>query len=519
MPNPSRRSFLRALASLPAAAASWNCGGQRAAGPLRNVLFLCSDDHAAYVLGAYGNTVVRTPNLDRLAAQGARFDAAFANCPFCTPSRQSVITGRYPHASGVTLLQTPLAEEQVTIADHLKQSGFKTAAVGKMHFNSKLKHGFDYRIDSEDHDAYLAENPARKPPPDQPYKPVWQPFRVPAREWLNADRLPGTGYPHPADPENQGLYDEDFLGTYFVRQAADFMAQHRDERMCVWLSFYEPHSPYNFPIEDAKNHDPARVPLPQPGPEDGRWVPAIFRDIAEVDRRGIVAAYYNSVEYLDRNIGRALDALDELGLAESTLVVYVGDHGYLLNHHGRFEKHMMWDEAVRVPLLIRDPRAPGRSVAALVEMVDLVPTILDALGAPPMPSAQGRSLLPLIHGKADDHRDFVFSEYFHDNKAMVRTERWKYIYTTGEKDLQLGYETGFGPSGPLRRLYDLHNDPNETRNVAEDPANASVVDELEQRMLSVFLETDPRAPRIPADLPRTDALAWFLEPPETSADR
>jgi choline-sulfatase len=513
----NRRSFLRGLAAGPAAALL-GCGG-RAAQPLRHVLFLSSDDHAAYVLGAYGNSLIRTPNLNRLAAQGVRFDAAYANCPICTPSRQSVITGRYPHAAGVTLLGTPLAEEQVTIAEHLKEFGFQTAAIGKMHFNSQLKHGFDHRIDAENYDAHLAKKPARKPPPGQRYKPIWRPFQVPAREWLNADRLPGTGYPRPANPENQGLYDEDFLGTYFVRQATEFLARHRDERMCVWLSFYEPHSPFNFPIEDANNYDPARVPLPKPGPEDDRWIPAIFRELSEEDRRGIIAAYYNSVEYLDRNIGRALDALEDLGLTDKTLVVYVSDHGYLLNHHGRFEKHMMWEEAVRVPLLIRDPRSPSRVVKALVEMVDLVPTILEALGVPPMPSAQGRSLMPLVRGETDRHRDFVFSEYLHDNKAMVRTERWKYIYTTGEKDLQLGYATGFGPSGPLGRLYDLASDPAETRNVANDPANAAIVEELEQRMLSVFLQTDPRAPRLPAGLSRVEALAWFLQPPEETGDK
>lgn len=178
---------------------------------VRNVLVISSDDHAAYAMGAYGNDAIRTPNLDRLASQGVRFDRAYVNCPFCTPSRQSLITGRYPHGCGVTLLQTPLAEEQLTIADHLGALGFKTAAVGKMHFNSDLKHGFDFRIDSRDHDAHLTQQPARKPPADVPYKPVWMPFRVPAREWLNADRLPGTGYPRPGDAENQGLYDDDFL--------------------------------------------------------------------------------------------------------------------------------------------------------------------------------------------------------------------------------------------------------------------------------------------------------------------
>ena len=186
--------------------ATFACGSQveEPKKEIRNVLFISSDDHAAYVMGAYGNSIIQTPNLDRLAASGARFDSAYVNCPFCTPSRQSIITGKLPHATGVTLVRTALSEDEVTIADHLKGFGFKTAAVGKMHFNSDLTHGFDYRIDGKDHDAYLAEHPARKPPPEIPYKPVWRPFGTPARDWLNAGVLPGTAYPRPGNFENQG---------------------------------------------------------------------------------------------------------------------------------------------------------------------------------------------------------------------------------------------------------------------------------------------------------------------------
>ncbi len=318
----------------------------------------------------------------------------------------------------MTLVQTPLAEEQITIADHLSDLGFKTAAIGKMHFNSDLKHGFEHRVDAKDHDAYLAENPARTPPADQPYKPVWRPFRVSAREWLNADRLPGTGYPRPGDPENQGLYDEDSLGKFYVRLAIDFMKRNRDDRLCVWLSFYEPHSPFNFPIEYAAKHDPSEVPLPEASPEDDRWIPAEFRDISSDDKRGIVASYYNSVAHLDDNVGAMLDALEELGLDDSTLVVYVSDHGHLLDHHRRFEKHMMWEEVVRVPMIVRYPGLEPRTESALVEMVDLTPTILDVLGAPPMEGQNGRSLLALLQGETGEHRDVVFR-----NTSMT-TKRW-----------------------------------------------------------------------------------------------
>ncbi len=500
---------------------------------IRNLLFIMGDDHAAYALGAYGNSLIRTPNLDRLAAQGIRFDGAYVNSPICTASRQSLITGRLPHAVGVTLLSTPLSSEEVTIADHLKRFGFRTGAVGKMHFNGNREmlrrvgfdeeviskadnhHGFDYRIDGEDHDRYLAEHPARKPPEDLRYKPLWQPFRVPAREWLNADMLPGTGYPKPGDLNNQGLYDEDSLGTFFARRAIDFLRENRNERMCLWLSFYEPHSPFNFPIEYADKYDPADMPLPAVGLEDERWIPAIFRELAEEDKRGIVASYYASVEYLDKNVGLVLDALDRLGLVASTLVVYAGDHGYLLGHHGRFEKHMMWEEAIRAPLIMRNiPRlGEGKSIDALVEFVDVVPTLLELLQVPPMEGVQGSSLLPLLEGRTDRHRDYVFSEYLHDNKAMVRTEEWKYIFTSGKEDLAW-YVTGKGAPGVTHRLYNLQQDPGETTNLAGEPGHREVLEKLQQKLLSRFQETHPLAGELPPDLSIEEALVWFCEPPD-----
>ena len=194
------------------------------------------------------------------------------------------------------------------------------------------------------------------------------------------------------------------------------------------------------------------MPVPETGPEDGRWIPKVFRDLTQEERRGIIRSYYNSVEYLDKNVGLVLDALKNLGLDRNTLVLYVSDHGYLLGHHGRFEKHSMWEEAVRVPLIVRDPRYASRRVDALVELVDLAPTILDALEVPPLPGQQGKSLGDLLRGGEDRHRETVFSEYLDDHRAMVRDLRWKYVITSGKHDLALGYATGFGSFRPFRGL-------------------------------------------------------------------
>ena len=336
----------------------------------------------------------------------------------------------------------------------------------------------------------------------------------PAGTWLNSEGLPRTGYPAPADFEHRGLYDDDFLGTFFANRAIDFMTRNRDERFCLWLSFYEPHSPFNFPIEFAGRYDPAAMPVPETGPEDERWVPEIFRDLSEREKRGIIRSYYTSVEYLDKNIGLVLDALKDLGLDRNTLVIYVSDHGYLLGHHGRFEKHSMWEEAVRVPLIIRDPRHPSRTVNALVELIDLVPTILETLGVPPMPEQQGKSLQDLLRGGEDHHRDIVFSEYLDDHRAMVRSQRWKYVITSGKHDLALGYATGFGPSGRFEALYDLRDDPGELYNLARDSGRSGVLSEMRSGMLQVFQNTHPNAGALPPGLSILEKLEWFLEPPD-----
>jgi choline-sulfatase len=471
---------------------------------IRNVLFIMGDDHSAGVLGCYGNKIVRTPNLDRLASQGTRFDRAYVNCPMCTPSRQSLITGKLPHAVGVTLLQTPLAERQVTIAEHLKGLGFATGAVGKMHFNSDLKHGFDYRFDKPDHQKYLQEHPAKPLSPGTKVKPVWRPFKDPARIWLNADGLP------------VGIMDADSEGTYFSNKAIEFLRNNKDNRFCLWVSYNQPHSPFDFPVEYAGKYDPAKMPLPQTSPEDSPWIPAIFKDLTDADKRGIVASYYSAVEYHDKNIGMVLDELKRLGLEESTLVVYVGDHGYLLGHHGRFEKHSMWEPAVRAPLIVRRGAGKGQAASneALVEFVDLVPTILEELEVSGMTGLQGMSFAPVINGKIRKHRESVFSEYLVDNRVMLRTADWKYVFTTGKADLGLGYATGSPPPGITHSLYDLKNDPGETRNLAKDAQHQSKLQELQQALLKRFRQTHPLAKELPAGASVEEALVWFCEPPD-----
>ncbi len=472
-----------------------------------NILWIIADDHAPYVYGAYGNPKVRTPNLDRLAAQGMRFDRAYCNSPVCTASRQSFLTGRYPRTIGVTQLQTPLPESETTLAMLLKNAGYDTAAIGKMHFNSNLKHGFDLRIDRPDHVQFLKAKGTLALPEGVPIQPPWRPFKDPARIWLNSECRPF------------GAVDADMAGTFFANEAAKYLQDHKDRSFFLIVSFYEPHSPFHFPIDCRGQHDPQSFTVPKIGPEDNWQIPAIFRDLTEREKQGIIAAYHTSVEFLDKNIGILLDALKETGKADETLVVYLGDHGYMLGQHGRFEKHCCYEPAIRAPLVMRFPAEvkSRQSASALVEFIDIAPTVLELCGMNVPPLIQGTSLVALLQGKTKRHREHVFVEYAENEEAMICTERWKLIYCTGKRARQDGYATGRPLPGKTILLFDQEKDPEEMTNVAGRPENAKLLTELTNALAKHMKRTARQPELIPQSSDAHEVLDICLQPRDVTA--
>ena len=471
----SRRSILTGLAASAAA--------QSNSRP--NFVFLLADDHAGYVLGCDGNRQAETPHLDRLASESVRFARHYCNAPMCTPSRQSLFTGQLPHASGVTLLATPLAEDKPTLARQLQNAGYRTAVFGKMHFNRPGRPGLFGFETCMTEDVVTREwnrtLPARKPAAGIRTKPAWHPFQDPARIWLNADKLP---YPR---------YDEDMRGTFLARQGMRYLEDRgRDAKpFAMWLSFMEPHSPYDFPIEDRERFDPGSFASPRLGPEDAAQIPAVFSDLTEADKRGIIASYYTSVRFLDRNIGTVLAKLAELGLDRNTFLVYTADHGYSLGQHGRFEKHCGFEPALRVPLMMRWPgRIKARVVRDFTEHVDVPATILDMLESAPLPIQHGQSLRPYLEGSAMPRpRDAVFGAYGETELAWLRTDRYKFIYSSGQR---LDWYKSANPlTSRWRRLYDLRNDPGEFHDISS--RRPDLVRQFEARMLERFRATLPGA--------------------------
>jgi choline-sulfatase len=281
------------------------------------------------------------------------------------------------------------------------------------------------------------------------------------------------------------------------------------------VSFHDPHSPFNFPRHWRPKYRPEDFAVPPVSDQDRREQPEIFAELTPDQVRGIQAAYYTSLSFVDDQIGRLVRGLDELKLSDRTLVVYLGDNGYMLGQHGRFEKHCLYEPAVRIPLIVRWPGTipGGRRVGALVEMVDVLPTILRLMKRPAPPGLHGIDLGPLVRGERGARgREEVFSEYLDNEEAMVRTPRFKLIVGTGRRLRQDGYRTGKPLPGPYQRLYDEVADPGETQDLAADPGFQAVKDDLLHRMQRRLTTTRDGLEPVPAGLSELEAIHWCLVP-------
>jgi len=494
-PRPSRRDFLCSATGALLAGTD--------AAPTRkpNILWIVADDHATAISGVYGSSHVHTPSLDRFAARATRFTQAFCCSPVCTAARQAFLTGRYPRSIGVTQLASVLPADERTLAHELSDAGYDTAAFGKMHFNSNLKHGFAKRLDLPEFALHAKATQKRPIPSEIKVQPPWKPFVDPASIWLNSDCLPFD------------YYAADTSAEYFASQAERFMRTPRENPFILVVGFYEPHSPYNFPIEYRDRHQPDEFKAPKVEPADVSQIPIVFKDLTAAQKRGSIAAYHTSVEFLDSQIGRVLEALEQSGQADNTIVVYLSDHGYLLGEHGRFEKHSGFDPAIHVPLIIRDPRRAKAGVSSsIVQTIDLVPTLLEMCGLPIPARTQGKSFLPTLNDPTRAHRDAAIIEYSENAEAYIRTDRWKFIYCAGTRARKDGYVTADPAPGPYMRLYDRDADPDELNNLAGNPEHSKRLALFTDQLLEHLTKTAREPIKLPANANRTMLLDRYLQP-------
>lgn len=511
---PSFRASQAALSLILAAACAAAAPGARAADP-PNILLIIADDHSPALFGAYGSAKAKTPNLDKFAASGMKFTRAFANSPAGQPSRLSMLAGRLPHSIGVTMNDYQERKDEgdwnhdrVTMADFLGFLGHRTFASGSMYFaNEDARYGFGMTFTFHDAQVQLEERGA-KPPPDglAAADAVFRPFVDPPRVWLNSANLP------------MGYYAEDFPDAAFIQRAADFMGARRADPFFCAVGFMEPKAPFAYPIEFAGTFRAEEFEAPKVAPEERDEQPSVFANLTESERRGSIAACFTASAYLDQSVGNLLDKLEKSGAAGQTVVIYVSDSGCMLGEHGWFEKHCLYDPAIRVPLVIRWPGVtrPGSTCDELVELIDLFPTIAEMCGARIPPTAEGASLAPLLRGDANARgRSAIFSEYLDTEEATIREGRYKLVYRTGNRTRSDGFVNSTRPKPPrAERLYDLQADPGETKNLAGDPAQRGRVEGMKQEMARRLRSGLPSGIGLPTAATLDEQLDLLLIPRE-----
>lgn len=455
-------------------AASTQPARERGGGRPPNVLLIMADD-LNNDLGAYGHRVVRTPNLDRLSSRGVRFDRAYTQFPLCSPSRVSLLTGRRPDTTRVHDLTTDFRTtlpDVVTLPQAFRRVGYVSARVGKIyHYGNPGQIGTSGLDDPASWDEVV--NPRGV---DKDEEPVLTN--------LTPKRGLGSALAYYASPAP----DEAHTDGKVAAETIALLEKYRDRPFFIGAGFYRPHCPFIAPRKYFDLYPLDRIAAPAFKPADREGVPAdawFTRppnwDVPPDGLRETIRAYYASISFLDANVGRVLDALDRLGLADRTIVVFVSDHGYHLGDRGQWMKQTLFEPATRAPLVIAGPgvRAAGTPSARTVEFLDLYPTIVALAGVPAPPGLQGRSLVPLLEDPTARWDHPAFSQVRRGPPSdtymgySVRTEAWRYTEWDG------------GARGA--ELYDERADPGERRNLAADPRfrpQAVEMQRLLRRMLA-----------------------------------
>jgi arylsulfatase A-like enzyme len=463
-----------------------------------NVLFLMTDQHHAGWLGCAGNPIVKTPNLDRLAQGGTRFSQMFSPVPYCSPTRAAIVTGRYPSSLGIgrnidernpkdpLRLQEPVE----TYMHHLAARGYHCHQLGKWHLGDPAELSCFPNANADRDVSGKMYNGRRREAGDKALDDGPRPGEVElvqdaylrqeivdARQRLAAQkgtaREVGTLRTGRSRVKPEYQY-ESALADYCI----ELLKRHQHEPFAITYSISPPHPANVAPSPYYDMYDPARLSLPSTWTmHPPQWADTVSVHLGaafgEAGWREYQRCYNAQVTMMDAFIGRILDVLDNLELADHTLVIFTSDHGNMLGQHGIIDKAVgaFYDDLVRVPLLVRLPGVipAGKTCEQFVSSMDLAPTILDYLGAPPLATSHGRSLRGVLAGTTTN-QSAIFCERGEPNSSiaarMIRTRQWK-----------LALHTSSPPE-----LYNLEKDPDETANVYTAAANAAVVESLKSQL-------------------------------------
>ncbi len=464
-----------------------------------NILFLFSDQHRADAMGCAGHPVVKTPNLDRLAAEGVRFENAYCPTPLCMPSRTGLATGRFPHNTGHNTNNEGYLYPDTPMLSHaLRDAGCRTALLGKLHLCQVAQAGspecdawcraagYDDCIpihgkawscvyEEPEYDAYLKWLATTGK-----LEAFQQDYRERCFAWKFAGikpKPPGYAAPSVLEPEQ---HQDGFI----TRKACEWLQDvSREQPWFCWVNWGGPHDPWDAPGTFGRMYDPAAMPPPIADGLGG--APEKLRRHAQKHTGGmpenawrtVMAQYYGSISFIDDGIGTILDVLERRGLLENTVVLYASDHGEMMFDHQMLHKEVMYEASSKVPLIVRLPGGKAHTVSEPVSLLDLVPTLVDLAGAErqAMPVLHGTSLLPDLRGEARPERP-VFCEM--NKTKMVRLGPWKY---------------STDPEFEFDQLFNLADDPSELENLARDPAQRDRVEAFRKRVL-IWLICTQNAP-------------------------
>jgi iduronate 2-sulfatase len=433
-----------------------------------NVLFIIVDDLTT-TLGCYGNPHVRTPGMDALAARGVRFDRAYTQFALCNPSRCSFLTGCYPEKTGVMDLGTSLRNALpgvVTLPQHFKNNGYVTGRVGKVFHVPDPKTKLDVELGAALHkdNEILAEAKAANDPGDQP-------------------RTKAKGESYNRTYAASSRPGADFTDYQIADDAIATLDQFKAKPFFLAVGFIRPHTPFVAPKSFFEDIDKTQLTLPPFYSKDGEGLAGmpkaslrpnnnVFRYAlpSPDEARDAIQAYLASTSFVDSQVARVLARLDELKLAENTIVVLTGDHGYQLGEHGLWAKQTLFEGANHVPLIIAAPGVNPGARSGLAEQVDIYPTLCDLAGLPKPKHLQGRSLKPMLDDPSAKGRQFAISTMIAPHTKQtgrsLRTDAFRYIAWEGGEEL----------------LYDLRTDPDELDNLATQPAQAERMIRMRERL-------------------------------------